>query len=187
MGIEIAEQMGWELPDAIFYPTGGGVGIIGMWKVFQEIEELGWISSKRPRMVSVQSSGGSVVKAFHEGKEECEIRPNLPTIAPGIMVLKPFADFLILRTLRESGGWAVEVSDNEIKEFLFWVAKNEGLMISPEGAATVAGASKMVTEGQLDKSSRVVLFNTATGLRYPHLIDAKIPVYPTSAEIAAEA
>jgi len=109
MGIEIIEQLGWDLPDAILYPTGGGVGIMGMWKVFDELEELGWMGSKRPRLVSVQVAGGAVVKAFHEGLDECSGAKHVDTIAPGIMVVKPFSDFLILRALRATNGWAVGV------------------------------------------------------------------------------
>ncbi|MBW2307413.1 MAG: threonine synthase [Deltaproteobacteria bacterium] len=183
MGIEVAEQLGWELPDVIFYPTGGGVGIIGMWKVFDELEALGWISGRRPRMVSVQCTGGSVVKAFNNGKEECEACPDVPTIAPGIMVAKPFSDFLILRALYASKGWAVAVSDDEILHFMAWVGRHEGIFLSPEGAATVAGAHRMVQQGQLDRSHKVVFFNTATGLRYPHLIQGQPPIIPGSGNI----
>jgi threonine synthase len=183
MGIEIAEQLSWELPDAILYPTGGGIGIIGMWKVFDELGSLGWISVRRPRLVSVQSKGGSIVEAFHAGREECEVLPDMPTIAPGIMVLKPFGDFLILRALRETKGWAVAVGDDEMRHFMTWVARNEGILLSPEGAATVAGARLMVRQGQLDRTHRVVLFNTATSLRYPHLIQAKIPTIPGTGNI----
>jgi threonine synthase len=177
MGIEVLEQLGWEQPDAILYPTGGGVGIIGMWKVFDELEALGWISSRRPRLVSVQAAGGApVVKAFHEGKEECTVLPHVDTIAPGIMVTKPFADFLILRALRATQGWAVTASDEEILHFMHWVGRHEGIFLSPEGTATVAGARRMVQEGQLSRNHRVVLFNTATGLRYPHLIQGEVPI-----------
>lgn len=179
MGIEVLEQLDWEPPDAILYPTGGGVGIIGMWKGFDELEGLGWIGSRRPRLVSVQAAGGApVVKAFHAGWKACEPVPDVPTIAPGIMVVKPFADVLILRALRATHGWAVEASDDEIRHFIAWVGRHEGLFLSPEGAATVAGARRMVREGQLGRRDRVVLFNTATGLRYPHLIEGEVPIVP---------
>ncbi len=179
MGIEVAEQLGWELPDAILYPTGGGVGIIGMWKVFDELESLGWLPAQRPRLVSVQSTGvAPVVKAFHEGKDECDVWPDVRTIAPGVMVAKAFSDFLILRALRGTKGWAVAVSDEEILHYMAWVGRHEGIFLSPEGAATVAGARRMVQEGQLARNHRVVLFNTATGLRYPYLIQAQLPIIP---------
>jgi threonine synthase len=184
MGIEVLEQLGWEPPDAILYPTGGGVGIIGMWKVFDELEGLGWIDSCRPRLVAVQAAGGApVVKAFHAGWAECQLVAEVPTIAPGIMVVKPFADVLILRALRATRGWAVEAGDDEIRHFLPWVGRHEGLWLSPEGAATVAGARRMVREGQLDGRSRVVLFNTATGLRYPHLVATEVRVMPRDARL----
>ncbi len=179
MGIEVLEQLGWEPPDAILYPTGGGVGLIGMWKAFDELESLGWIGSRRPRLVAVQAAGGApVVKAFHAGWMECQAVADVPTIAPGIMVVKPFADILILRALRATRGWAVEASDDEIRYFMGWAGSREGLLLSPEGAATVAGAHRMVRERQLDSRSRVVLFNTATGLRYPHLLAAEVPIVP---------
>lgn len=183
MGIEIIEQLGWEIPDAILYPTGGGVGIIGMWKVFDELEELGWIGSARPRLVSVQVAGGAVVKAFHENLDECLGATHVETIAPGIMVVKPFADFLILRALRATKGWAVGVPDEESLHAMAWVNRHEGLLLSPEGAATIAAVRRMVSEGQLGSSSRVVVFNTATGLRYPHLIDGPVPIISASGAI----
>ena len=133
MGLEVVEQLGWQVPDAILYPTGGGVGIIGMWKVFDELEELGWIGSARPRLVSVQVPGGAVVKAFHEGLDECLGAKHVETIAPGIMVVKPFADFLILRALRATRGWAVGVPDAETLHFMGWMNRHEGLFLSPEG------------------------------------------------------
>jgi threonine synthase len=176
MGLEIIEQLGWDMPDAILYPTGGGVGVIGMWKVFDELEELGWMGRKRPRLVSVQVEGGAVVKAFHEKLDECAGARHVDTIAPGIMVVKPFSDFLILRALRATNGWAVGVSDDEMRHFMAWVDRHEGLFLSPEGAATIAGVRRMVAEGQLGPASRVVVFNTATGLRYPHLIDRPVPI-----------
>ena len=183
MGIEVVEQLEWELPDAILYPTGGGVGLIGMWKVFDELEALGWIGSRRPRLVAVQAAGGApVVRAFHDGRAVCEAVPEVATIAPGIMVSKPFADVLILRALRATGGWAVEATDDEIREFMAAAGREEGLLLSPEGAATLAGARRMVRDGQLGGGDRVVVFNTASGLRYPHLLGGEVPVVsPTAA------
>ena len=175
MGIEVIEQLGWQIPDAIVYPTGGGVGIIGMWKVFDELEQLGWIGAARPRLVSAQVAGGAVVKAFHEGADECLGAEHVDTIAPGIMVTKPFADFLILRALRATKGWAVGVPDAEMRAVMASVDRTEGLLLSPEGAATIAAVRTMVREGQLGSRSRVVVFNTATGLRYPHLLEGKVP------------
>jgi threonine synthase len=183
MGIEVLEQLGWEPPDAILYPTGGGVGIIGMWKVFDELEALGWLDGRRPRLVSVQTVGGAVVKAFHEKADECQGAKHVDTIAPGIMVVKPFADFVILRALRETQGWAVGVPDEEIRHFMGWMGRHEGMFLSPEGAATVAAVRRMVREGQFDRTSRVVVFNTATGLRYPHLVDGPVPVVPGNGTI----
>jgi threonine synthase len=132
----------------------------------------------------VQSTGvAPVVRAFHEGKEKCDTWENVQTIAPGVRVAKPFADFLILRALHATNGWAVAVEDEEIKYYMKWVAHHEGLSLSPEGAATVAGAHRMVNERQLGKKDRVILFNTATGLRYPHLLDADVPVIKPTAQI----
>jgi threonine synthase len=176
MGLEIVEQMGWQVPDAILYPTGGGVGIIGMWKGFDELQELGWIGGERPRLVSVQVEGGAIVKAFHEGADECVGARHVDTIAPGIMVVKPFSDHVALRALRATRGWAVGVPDAESLATMKWMNGREGLFMSPEGAATVAAVRRMVREGQLGPASRVVVFNTATGLRYPHLMDGPVPV-----------
>jgi threonine synthase len=183
MGIEVIEQLGWQIPDAIVYPTGGGVGIIGMWKVFDELEQLGWIGARRPRLVSAQVAGGAVVKAFHEGADECVGAHHVDTIAPGIMVTKPFADYLILRALRATKGWAVGVPDAEMRAVMARVDRTEGLLLSPEGAATIAAVRAMVGAGQLDGRSRVVVFNTATGLRYPHLVEGKAPIIPADGTI----
>jgi threonine synthase len=183
MGLEIAEQLGWQTPDAILYPTGGGVGIVGMWKGFDELQELGWIGRERPRLVSVQVEGGALVKAFHEGAEECVGARHVDTIAPGIMVVKPFSDHVVLRALRATKGWAVGVPDAESLETMRWVDRHEGLFLSPEGAATIAAVRRMVREGQLGSTSRVVVFNTATGLRYPHLMDGPVPVIPGAGAI----
>ena len=166
MGYEVAEQMGWELPDVIVYPTGGGTGIIGMWKAFDEMEELGWIGSERPRMVSVQAEGcAPIPKAFNEGKEESEFWEGAKTIAAGLRVPHALGDFIILRTVRESGGLALTVSDAEIIDAVGSMAGMEGLFPCPEGAATLAALNKMVEGGNVDRGERVVLFNTGTGLK----------------------
>jgi len=167
MGYELAEDLGWELPDAIVYPTGGGTGLIGMWKAFEEMEELGWIGSKRPRMISVQAAGcAPIPKAFEEGKDVSEKWENASTYASGLRVPRAFADFLILRDIRASGGTAVAVDDEEIRAAEHEVGEAEGLFVAPEGAAAWAGARKLAAGGHLDRRSRVVLFNTGTGFKY---------------------
>lgn len=173
MGYELAEQMDWRLPDVIVYPTGGGTGLIGMWKGFEELEALGWIPEHRPRMVSVQASGcAPIVKAFHEGREEAEPWPEAETIASGLRVPKALGDFLILRVLRESRGTAVAVGDDEILNAMRLMAKLEGVFPCPEGAATLAGLRRLIDEGWIDPDERIVLFNTGTGLKYTHLLEA---------------
>ena len=177
MGIEVAEQMGWTLPDVIIYPTGGGTGIIGMWKAFDELERLGWIGSDRPRMVSVQAEGcAPIPKAFEEGKEESEFWEGASTIAAGLRVPKALGDFLILRAVRDSDGVALSVSDEEIMEAVGLMAREEGLFACPEGAATLAALRRMVDDGQVDRDERVVLFNTGTGLKYTDLFEVDAPV-----------
>ena len=177
MGIEVAEQLGWELPDVIVYPTGGGTGIIGMWKAFDEMESLGWIGSERPRMVSIQAEGcAPIPKAFDEGKEESEPWEGAHTIAPGIRVPHALGDFLILNAVRESGGAALAVSDDDIMEAVNLMARKEGLFACPEGAATLAGLSRMIEEGTVDGGERVVLFNTGSGLKYTDLFKVLAPI-----------
>jgi threonine synthase len=167
MGYELAESLGWELPDAILYPTGGGTGLIGMWKAFEEMEELGWVGKKRPRMISVQASGcAPIPRALAEGRAVSEKWENAETYASGLRVPKAFADFLILRDIRASGGDAVAVSDDEMRRAADEVGAAEGLFVCPEGAAVWAAAKKMAEEGRLDRSSRVVLFNTGNGFKY---------------------
>ena len=178
MGYEVAEQLGWELPDVIVYPTGGGTGIIGMWKAFDEMEELDWIGSERPRMVSVQAEGcAPIPKAFKEGKEESEFWVGAKTIAAGLRVPHALGDFIILRTVRESGGLALTVSDAEIIDAVGSMARREGLFPCPEGAATLAALTKMVEEGNVDRNERVVLFNTGTGLKNTDLFKVEAPVF----------
>jgi threonine synthase len=167
MGIELAEQLGWELPDVIFYPTGGGTGMIGMWKAFAELGAIGWLGDKRPRMVAVQSTGcAPMVKAFEEGKEHAELWENAQTIAGGIRVPIAVGDFLILRAVRESGGFAIAVPDEEILAARAEVAREEGLLLCPEGAATFAAYKVALADGRVSKNDRVVLFNCGSGLKY---------------------
>ncbi len=184
MGIEIAEQYEWSLPDVILYPTGGGTGIIGMWKVFDELEELGWIGSERPRMVSVQASGcAPIPKAFDEGKEESEFWQGAETIAAGLRVPHALGDFLILRATRESGGSAIAVSDDEIMDGVGEIARKEGLFVCPEGAATFAALRTLVDDGKVDKNEKVVLFNTGSGLKYTELFQVEAPVFNVGEKI----
>ncbi len=168
MGLELAEQLGWELPDAIFYPTGGGTGIIGMWKAFAELEALGWIGKKRPRMIVVQAAGcAPMVKAWADGAEHAPRWENAHTFAAGIRVPQAVGDFLILRAVRESGGFAVAVEEAAIAAAWQQVAGEEGLLLSPEGAATYAAYTQALADGRVGAGERVVLFNCATGLKYP--------------------
>lgn len=166
MGYELAEDLRWELPDALIYPTGGGTGLIGMAKAFDEMEELGWIGGKRPRMISVQAAGcAPIPKAFAAGKKESEKWENAKTYASGIRVPKAFGDFLILRILRESGGDAIAVTDGEMRGAAEEIDQAEGLFAALEGAATWAAAKRLAQDGRLDPSSRIVLFNTASGYK----------------------
>ncbi len=163
--------MGWTLPDAIIYPTGGGTGIVGMWKAFQEMEELGWIDAKRPKMFCVQSEGcAPIVRAFREGTEFAEPWDNAQTIAAGIRVPAAIGDYLILKALRDSGGGAVTVSDRQIMESVRQVASLEGMFICPEGGATAAGLSRLLTDEALSPDESVLLLNTGSGLKYLELL-----------------
>jgi len=168
MGIELAEQLDWQLPDVIFYPTGGGTGIIGMWKAFAELEAIGWIGPERPRMVVVQAAGcAPMVKAWEEGVEHAPRWPDAHTFAAGIRVPQAVGDFLILRAVRESGGFAIAVSDQAIAEAWREVATEEGLLLCPETAATYAAYKQALAEGRILPADQVVLFNCASGLKYP--------------------
>jgi threonine synthase len=168
MGIELAEQLGWQLPDVIFYPTGGGTGIIGMWKAFAELEAIGWIGHKRPRMVVVQAEGcAPMVKAWEEGAEHAPRWENAHTFAAGIRVPQAVGDFLILRAVRESGGLAIAVSEDAIAGAWHEVAAEEGLLLCPETAATYAAYKQALADGRIRPDDRVVLFNCASGLKYP--------------------
>ena len=167
LGYELAEQMEWRLPDVIIYPTGGGTGLIGMWKAFDEMEQLGWIGSKRPRMVTVQAEGcAPIVRAFEEGNRFADEFPNAATMASGLRVPKAVGDFLILDALRASGGTAVAVSDEELIEAVHDIGAVEGVFCAPEGAACLPALRKLVESGEVNKHERVVLFNTGSGVKY---------------------
>ena len=167
MGYELAEQFDWELPDVIIYPTGGGTGLIGMWKAFDEMEQMGWIGSKRPRMVTVQASGcAPIVRAFEEGKRFAEEFPNAQTTASGLRVPRAIGDFLILDALRASGGAALAVTDEELIDATKEIGAAEGIFCAPEGAACLPALKKMLTGGSVKPNERVVLFNTGSGVKY---------------------
>ena len=167
MGLELAEQLNWELPDVIFYPTGGGTGLIGMWKAFSELQKLGWIGKKLPRMVAVQAEGcAPIVNAWRQDNETAELWENANTIAAGIRVPVAVGDFLIIRAVNESGGFAITVSDDEIIKARDFVSKTEGTLLCPEGAATLGAFQKSLSEGLISNDDRVVLFNCASGLKY---------------------
>jgi threonine synthase len=172
MGYEVAEQMGWRLPDVIVYPTGGGTGLVGMWKAFAEMEALGWIGSKRPRMVTVQAEGcAPMFRAFRDGKEFAEPWADAHTIADGMRVPAAVGDFLILRALRESGGTAVAVSDAEILDATYLLGKTTGIWPAPEGGATLAALLRLKKDGWVRDGESVVLFNTGSGAKYSHIWD----------------
>ena len=168
MGLELVEQLDWNVPDVIIYPTGGGTGLIGMWKAFNELEQIGWIGPKRPRMVAVQAEGcAPIVKAFEDGDRHAEPWQDAETIAAGIRVPAAVGDFLILDAVRESDGFAVAVSDEEITSLHRECALKEGILLCPEGAATLAALKKELISGRIKKTEQVMLFNCATGLKYP--------------------
>jgi threonine synthase len=170
MGLELAEQFGWTLPDVIIYPTGGGTGLIGMWKAFAELHELGWLAGEKPKMISVQSCGcDPITRAFNEGSEESVFFENAATVAAGLRVPKAFGDFLILKALRESGGMAVSVSDEDILKSMNELAQEEGLFACPEGAATWAALKHLKEKNAIKPQDKIVLFNTGTGLKYPEI------------------
>ena len=167
MGLELADQLGWKVPDVIFYPTGGGTGLIGMWKAFNELKEIGWLEGKLPRMVAVQATGcAPIAKAYEEGTEHAELWQNAHTVAAGIRVPVAVGDFLILRAVRESGGFAIAVDDETITAGLEEVSKEEGLLLCPEGAATYAAYKQSIDKGLISPDDSAVLFNCATGLKY---------------------
>ncbi|MDA1029803.1 MAG: threonine synthase, partial [Bacteroidetes bacterium] len=167
MGYEIAEQFGWNLPEVLIYPTGGGTGLIGMWKAFDEMEEMGWIDSRRPRMVSVQAEGcAPIVRAFLQGTQHAEPWQNAATQASGLRVPGAIGDFLILEAIRKSAGTALTVSDDEMKQAAITIGQTEGLFVAPEGAATFAAFEKLQSAGWIEPQDRVVLFNTGSGHKY---------------------
>ncbi|WP_028298394.1 threonine synthase [Olivibacter sitiensis] len=167
MGYEIAEQLGWKLPDVILYPTGGGTGLLGIWKAFDELEQLGWIDSRRPKMVAVQSeSCKGIVEAFHSGKETAVYQDNGFTMANGLRVPKPYADRLILQVLRQSGGTAIAVADDDMEKALKEIAANEGLLFAPEGAALWAAFKRLHASQWFSEGQTVLLLNTGSGYKY---------------------
>ncbi|MBT5167278.1 MAG: threonine synthase [Opitutales bacterium] len=167
MGLELADQLGWKVPDVIFYPTGGGTGLIGMWKAFNELTKIGWLNGKLPRMVAVQATGcAPIVKAYEDGIEHAPLWQNAHTVAAGIRVPIAVGDFLILRAIRESRGFAIAVDDNSISAGLDEVSKKEGLLLCPEGAATYAAYRQSLEKGLISPDETAVLFNCATGLKY---------------------
>jgi threonine synthase len=182
MGYELVEQLGWEYPDAVFYPTGGGVGLIGMWKAFEELEQLGWVKpGKRPRMFAIQSTGcAPVVRAFDEGAATSQMWQNPKTAASGLRVPKAYGDYIILDILRASGGKAVAVSDEDTFASLRDWAAHEGLFLSPEGAAATAAYQQLIASGDLKESDRVVIFNTGAGLKYTDVIATVLGLSPSS-------
>lgn len=186
MGYEVAEQLGWKLPDAIFYPTGGGVGLIGMWKAFEEMEYLGWIGKERPKMVSVQAAGcAPVVKAWDAHKTVAEVWQNADTLAAGLRVPKPYADYIILDILKKSGGAAVAVSDSQIFDAVQEWAAKEGVFAAPEGAACLTAYKILLEKKFLKASDKVVLFNTGSGLKYIDVIGAAIEPAPSRSSLPA--
>ena len=171
MGLEIAMQLGWKMPDTIIYPTGGGTGIIGMYKGFQELLELGWVSGTPPKFIAVQASGCQpIVKAFNEGKDSAEPWPNATTIADGLRVPGPFADYLILQAIRETGGTALAVEDADMVDAMYELATEEGIIACPEGAATLVGLKELLETGFISRDETVVLLNTGSGYKYLDLI-----------------
>jgi len=186
MGYELAEQLGWKLPQGIIYPTGDGVGLLGMWKAFDEMEQLGFIGSERPNVISVQSAGcAPIVKAWDEGQATTEMWPHAATLASGLRVPNPYGDYLILDTLKKSGGLALAATDAEILEATRHWAKVEGIFAAPEGAACLAAYQKLLASGFFTAGDTVVLFNTGSGLKYLDVLDTKDAVKPPAARAIA--
>jgi threonine synthase len=176
MGYELAEQMNWSLPDVIFYPTGGGVGLIGMWKAFNEMEAMGWIGSKRPKMIAVQVEGCQpVVRAFEQGQARSEFWDNAHTVASGLRVPKPLGDFLVLQAVRESGGTAIAVSDEELIDAGIQLASDEGMFVAPEGSACLSALEKLLRSGFLKADEEIVIYNTGAGLKYLEAYSTRFP------------
>jgi len=186
MGYEVAEQLGWKLPQGIIYPTGGGVGLLGMWKAFEEMEALGWIGAERPKMITVQSAGcAPIVKAWDEGKATSEMWPQAETLAAGLRVPKPYGDYLILDILKKSKGTAVAATDDEILEATRHWAKVEGIFAAPEGAASQVAYRKLRASNFFKPEDTVVLFNTGSGLKYLDVLDTSVERTLLSAKPAA--
>jgi len=176
MGFELAEQLGWRLPDVIVYPTGGGVGLIGMWKAFDELRAIGWIDQKRPRFVAVQAEGcAPIVRAFVDGRDESDPWPDPRTFAAGIRVPKALGDFIVLKALRESDGIAIAVSEREIAQSMQAAGSAEGMLVCPEGGAAIAGTAKLRRDGWIREDEEVVVFNTGTGLKYAEFLQGDEP------------
>ena len=188
MGYEVAEQLGWRMPQGIIYPTGGGVGLLGMWKAFEEMEALGWIGPERPKMIAVQAAGcAPIVKAWGEGKQSSEMWTNATTLASGLRVPKAYGDYLILDILRKSKGTAVAATDDEIVEATRHWAKTEGIFAAPEGAACLVAYRKLRATGLFKPEDIVVLFNTGSGLKYLDVLDANVARPPSRAEAVSAA
>lgn len=186
MGYELVEQLHWTYPDAVFYPTGGGVGLIGMWKAFQEMEELGWVSGKRPKMIAVQAAGCEpVTRAFEEGKNASEMFQNAHTLASGLRVPKPYGDYLILQAVRESGGTVISQNDDQIYRSIQDWGRNEGILLSPEGAAATAAYDRLIENGFLTPKDRVVIFNTGAGNKYTDVIATMQRGHSNAEQVAA--
>lgn len=184
MGLEIAEQFNWEVPDVILYPTGGGVGIIGIYKALEELQEIGWIGEKMPRLVAVQATGcAPIVKAWKEGKTESEFWNNAKTCAFGITVPKALGDFLVLDAIYKTNGCAVEVEDEDILKAQAELAAKEGTFICPEGAALYAASKQLKETGWLEADEKIVLLNTGTGLKYPETVRVSVPLLQPEDEI----
>ena len=175
MGYELVEQLGWQYPDAVFYPTGGGVGLIGMWKAFEELEELGWVTGKRPKMIAIQAAGcAPIVRAFERGESVSTMWHDAHTFASGLRVPKPYGDALILEIVRASGGTALALTDDQIFTSLKDWARHEGVLLSPEGAAATAAYDHLLATGFLTPNDRVVLFNTGSGNKYTDVISERL-------------
>jgi threonine synthase len=189
MGYEIAEQLGWRVPDVILYPAGGGVGLIGIHKAMKELQELGWIGDKLPRLVAVQAEGcRPIVDAFESGRDESTLVEGTHTLAFGINVPKALGDFLVLQAVRESAGTAIAVSDEAILEEVRNLAAAEGTWICPEGAACMAAVRQLGESGWIGESEQVVVLNTGTGLKYPETVGVDdVPVLPRDGRVPAPA
>jgi threonine synthase len=179
MGYEVAEQFDWQLPGAILYPAGGGVGLIGMWKAFEEMEQMGWIGSQRPKMIAVQAEGCQpVVRAWKQQADRAEFFSGASTVASGLRVPKPLGDALMLRAIRESGGCAIAISDAEMLDGGLEMAETEGIFAAPEGGACVAAVRRLIAEGFLLSDERIVIYNTGSGIKYLEAYSTRFPRLP---------